>query len=160
MKIPLYNYLNIMMTGIIFIVLLIFIDIEWSMLILNSLFQYSHNFQSTVVSIFLFLFIYEIGLIINRIGSILVEWGFRKCGIFYFNDNYILFNERKKIYPIIEILSREYAVSRTSISLFAIIGIIYLYFGLCKWAMVSFLIMSLFILSARKYTKKIIDLMK
>ena len=160
MKMPLYNYLNVMMTGIVFIVFLVFIDVEWSILILSSLFQYSHSFQSTIVSIFIILFIYEIGLIINRIGSVLVEWGFRKCGIFYFNDNYTLFNERKTKYPILEILSREYAVSRTSISLFAIIGIIYLYFGLCKWAMVSFLIMTLFILSARKYTKKIIDLME
>lgn len=80
-------------------------------------------------------------------------------GIFYFNDNYNVFNEKKNKYPILGVLSREYSVSRTSIALYLIIGIIYLFYVLCLWSIFSFALVGLFTLSARKYTKMIINLM-
>lgn len=79
-------------------------------------------------------------------------------GIFYFNDNYNVFNEKKNKYPILGVLSREYSVSRTSIALYLIIGIIY--FMPCVYGVFfSFALVGLFTLSARKYTKMIINLM-
>lgn len=159
MKLPLYDYLNIMLTGVVFIFSLIIIDIDYFFSMINLILGVTYNYQNIIISIFLFLCIYEIGLIINRIGAVFIENIFRSWGIFYFNDNYNVFNEKKNKYPILGVLSREYSVSRTSIALYLIIGIIYLFYGLCLWSIFSFSLVGLFSLSARKYTKMIINLM-
>lgn len=159
MKLPLYDYLNIMLTGVVFIFSLIIIDIDYFFSMINLILGVTYNYQNIIISIFLFLCIYEIGLIINRIGAVFIENIFRSWGIFYFNDNYNVFNEKKNKYPILGVLSREYSVSRTSIALYLIIGIIYFFYGLCLWSIFSFALVGLFTLSARKYTKMIINLM-
>lgn len=49
-----------------------------------------------VITFILFGLIYEIGFIINRIGSIVIEPIFKKFKIIHFKNDYKLFNERKK----------------------------------------------------------------
>lgn len=102
--------------------------------------------------------VYEVGIIINRLGSILEEL-LKKIHFIPFNDDYKRFNEKKKEYPIMNVLSREYALSRNSIVLFLLISIL----AFIRWNWYGFIplaIMFMFYYSCWKYAKKICDLMK
>lgn len=102
--------------------------------------------------------VYEVGIIINRLGSIM-EDVLKKTHLIPFNDDYKRFNEKKKEYPIMNVLSREYALSRNSIVLFMLISIL----SFVRWGWYGFIplaIMLMFYYSCWKYAKKICDLMK
>ena len=70
-----------------------------------------------------------------------------------------IFNERKKQYPIMEVLSREFALARTQISMFFILLVVSLLKQQFILSGVFFLLVLLFTLSMRKHSKKIVDLM-
>ncbi|MDE5985471.1 MAG: hypothetical protein K2H13_09480 [Eubacterium sp.] len=159
-KLSLYEYLNFVLIGLIFTgcCVLVFKDDELIKTIFKEIKTLSLGIE-VVITFILFGLIYEIGFIINRLGSILIEPIFKKLKIIHFNNDYKLFNERKKEYPIMEVLSREFALSRTQISLFFILMVISLLNKQFIIAVVFFLFVILFTLSMRKHSKKIVDFM-
>ena len=76
-----------------------------------------------------------------------------------FNDDYALYNRKAKEFSIMSVLSREYALSRTSVLLFFALSIIAMIS--CKWnLMIAFAACVLvFALSCRKHASKIVELM-
>ena len=108
----------------------------------------------------IFALIYEIGFIINRIGSVIVESFLVRAKLIPFNNDYKRFNDRKKEYPILEILSREYALSRNTFTLFLILTLI----SLKQFNWLHFVILlaicTLFFFSMRKHSAKIVKLME
>lgn len=67
--------------------------------------------------------------------------------------------KEKKQYPIMEVLSREFALARTQISMFFILLVVSLLKQQFILSGVFFLLVLLFTLSMRKHSKKIVDLM-
>ncbi|MFR9496371.1 MAG: hypothetical protein SNG81_08370 [Rikenellaceae bacterium] len=158
-KIPFYNILNMFLTGLIFAGCCVFIF--YDQIIDNPTIEKIMNISTAFNIIFVSAFyaiIYEFGYIIHRMGS-MVESCFRKLKFIPFNDDYKKFNERKKDYPIMEVLSREYSLSRTSFTLFFIILIISLIYCKITIAICSALLVVLFYCSMRKFALKIIELM-
>jgi hypothetical protein len=163
-KIPFYNLLNMFLIGLIFtgccIVLfneqvLCFIKSD----IFKSIKEINVGFE-TVITISFFAVIYEIGFIINRIGS-LIESLLKKCPVLLpFDNDYKKFSERKKEFPIMTTLSREYALSRTSISLFFLMTVISCFCYNWVFVAIMFLLTILFYFSMRKHASKIVELMK
>lgn len=159
-KLSLYEYLNFVLIGLIFTgcCVLVFKDDKSIKTVFNEIKVISLGVE-VVITFILFGLIYEIGFIINRIGAIVIEPIFKKLNIIHFNKNYELFNERKREYPILEVLSREFALARTQISMFFILMVISLLNRQFVIAFVFFLLVILFTLSMRKHSKKIVDLM-
>lgn len=159
-KLSLYEYLNFVLIGLIFTgcCVLVLKDDEWVKTIFKEIKSLSLGIE-VVITFILFGLIYEIGFIINRIGSIVIEPIFKKIKIIHFKNDYKLFNERKKQYPIMEVLSREFALARTQISMFFILLVVSLLKQQFILSGVFFLLVLLFTLSMRKHSKKIVDLM-
>jgi hypothetical protein len=89
-----------------------------------------------------------------------LESTLKKCpALLPFNNDYKKFNEKKKLFPIMQTLSREYALSRTSMTLFLAMTVI----ACCQrswiFAIVMFVLTAVFYFSMRKHTKKIVNLM-
>ena len=116
--------------------------------------------SKTLVICFAFAGCYEIGLIINRIGSIIIEVVLRKLNLIPFENDYKRFNDVKKKYPILEILSREYALSRTGIALFVILSIISIFSVHKIFILINIAIAVVYFLSCRKHSQKICDLVR
>ena len=161
-KIPFYNLLNMFLTGLIFtgccIVLFnsqVFTFIESDFF--KSIKEINFGLE-TIITISFCGVIYGIGLVINRTGSLL-ENLLDLVNAIPFDNNYKKFNERKKQFPIMDILSREYALSRTSMTLFLLLTIISSI--QCKWvfSIVVFALMVVFYFSMRKFAGKIVKLM-
>ncbi len=159
-KLPFYNFLNMLLTGFVFFLELViifsvqfieFMEIEFVKKILGL--------PDIIVVVCVFSFAYEVGLILNRIGAILVEPFIKKFKLLPFNDNYKHFNDCKVKYPIMDILSREYALSRTSMTLFLLLGILAIFVNHKAIALVNFLIFIVYYLSCKSYSKKIVELM-
>ena len=113
-KIPFYNIINMFLTGLIFVGGCAMIYPEHAVsLLTNELIVCIGTGPEIVLTVCAFAVAYEVGLVINRIGSVLVEPFLKKINAIPFNDDYIRFNQKKKEYPIMNILSREFAVSRT-----------------------------------------------
>ena len=102
--------------------------------------------------------IYEIGLIINRIGSLL-ENILKLIKAIPFNSDYKKFNEKKTQFPFINVLSREYALSRTSMTLFLTMTLISLTQSWWSFSIVMFALTLIFYFSMRKHAGKIVELM-
>ena len=158
-KISTYDFFNKFILGLVFsgVVILAYgseltpileeyQDIRWNTIII------------TVFSISALALVYEVGIIINRLGSILEDI-MRKCHLIYFNNDYKRFNEKKKDFPIMNVLSREYSLSRNSIVLFLLISIL-TFIRFAWYGLIPLTIMLIFYYSCRKYSKKICDLMK
>jgi len=160
-KIPLYNILNMFLTGLVFIGGILIIFPEYALTVLNNeVIKSLGTGPEIVITVSVFATAYEIGLIINRAGSVFVEKPLKLLKLIPFNDNYTLFNNRKKQYPIMSVLSREYALSRTGITLFFILFV--LAFVAHKWPIViaCAAITFIYYLSCRKHSAKIMELME
>lgn len=160
-KIPFYNVLNMFLVGFVFIGFLLLIFYEQAYLFIASLNINLDGFGfETLITICIFALIYEIGFIINRIGSVIIEGFLVRAKLIPFNNDYKKFNDSKKKYPILEILSREYALSRNTFTLFLILTLIslkqfnWVYFGILLSICV------LFFFSMRKHSTKIVKLME
>lgn len=157
-KIPFYNIVNMLLTGLIFsgILIILFahdiVDLYQNL----NIKEFSFAFI-TIITFSFFAIIYEVGMIVNRLGSLLEE-PLKYFKLIPFDNDYKKFNERKKEYPILSTLSREYSLSRTSIMLFLIIAIL-TFIKLHYWGFLPLAICLLFYFSCRKYAKKIIALM-
>lgn len=160
-KIPFYNMVNMLLTGFIFTGCCLFIYLNVFINIVNSFILPQINFAlESIITFSFFAIIYEIGYIINRIGSILIEPILKKTKLIPFDDDYKRFNDCKEQYPILNILSREYALSRTSLTLFLIVAILALLQSQWMLTLIFLLIGVLFGYSCRKYARKIVDIMK
>ena len=123
-KISTYDFLNKFILGLVFM----------GVIVLSYGNEVSHYYETystikwnsvitTVFSVSALAIVYEMGILINRLGSILEDL-LRFCHLIPFNKDYKKFNDKKKEYPILTILSREYALSRNSVVLFLLISIV------------------------------------
>lgn len=159
-KIPLYDLLNKFLTGLVFIGGSVVVYPARALSILNSeIVKNLGTGPEIVVTVAVFATTYELGLTINRFGSVIIEDVFKRLKLIQFNNDYTLFNEAKKKYPIMSTLSREYALSRTGIALF--LSLVVLSFLAGRWSVgiSCFVIMIIYFLSCRKHADKIVKLM-
>lgn len=160
-KIPFYNIVNMLLTGFIFVGCCMFIYFDIFINALASvIFPEIGIVSETIITISFFAIIYEVGYIINRVGSIITEPILKKTKAIPFNSDYKKFNDCKEHYPILNTLSREYALSRTSLTLFLIIATLALLQKQWMLALVFLLISLLFGFSCRKHATKVVDIMK
>ncbi len=160
MKIPFYNIVNMLLTGLVFVGGLIIIFPQYAIQLIQS--EFYENLKTgpeVIITICIFAVAYEIGLIINRVGSVIIEPFLKKFKLIPFNDDYTLFNDKKKDYPILGTLSREFALSRTSIALFLILSVVAILNKSCVIFISCFFIMIVFYLSCKKHSSKIVELM-
>jgi hypothetical protein len=162
-KIPFYNLLNMFLTGLIFTgCCIVLFDSHVFAFIESNFFKSIKDINfglETIITISFCAVIYEIGFIINRMGSLLENILKAIRGIPFDND-YKKFNESKKRFPIMEILSREYALSRTSMTLFLLLSIISSIQVKCIFLIFSLVLTVVFYFSMRKHAQKIVDLMR
>jgi hypothetical protein len=162
-KIPFYNLLNMFLTGLVFIGCCILLFNNHMLAFVNSDFFNSlkevNTGLETVITISFCAVIYEVGFIINRIGSFL-ENLLKLIKAIPFDNDYKKFNEKKKQFAIMDILSREYALSRTSMTLFLAMTVISLLQYNWIFSIVMFTLTFVFYFSMRKHAGKIVKLMK
>lgn len=159
MKISTYDFLNKFVLGLVFIGVVILAYGDEMVPVLEAYQNTKDNaIIITIFSVSAFALVYEIGIIINRLGSFF-EDVLRKTHLIPFNEDYKKFNDKKKEYPIMNVLSREYALSRNSIVLFLLISIV-VFIRFAWYGFIPLIIMLLFYCSCRKYSKKIYDLMR
>ncbi len=159
-KLPLYNLLNMFLTGLVFLggcVLLFWENVV--NYLNNDIIKSVGTWPEFVITVFVFAVAYEIGLIINRIGSIMFEPILKKIKLIPFNNDYELFNKKKKQYPIMETLSQEYALSRTGITLFFLLTILALFSNVKILSIPLLIISVVYFFSCRKHAGKIVKLM-
>lgn len=159
-KIPLYNVLNMLLTGFVFMggYGLIFPERVFQLLE-DGIIQKLSNGPEVIFVACVFATAYEIGMIINRVGSVLIEWVMKRSSLIPFDNDYFKFNECRKNYPIMEVLSREYALSRTSGTLFLILSIVSFASCQCLWGTAFLLVSVIYFVSCQKHATKIVALM-
>lgn len=159
-KIPFYNILNMFLTGLIFVgcCILLFPQFMIEFLSSNFLTNIKTGFEIIIVVSF-FAISYEIGLIINRIGSVAIEPFLKKTKLLPFDDDYKLYNKAREKFSIFPTLAREYALSRTSVALFLVLSIISGIIHNWLYLILFVFIMIVFYFSCRKHSGKIVKLM-
>lgn len=159
-KIPLYDLLNKFLTGLVFMGggAIIFPTQALSLLKCEIVKNLGTG-PEIVVTVAVFATAYELGLIINRFGSVIIEDVLKRLKLIQFNNDYTLFNEAKKKYPIMSTLSREYALSRTGIALFFLLLVLSFLAGRWLVGISCFVITIIYYLSCRKHADKIVKLM-
>ncbi|EGR3000165.1 MULTISPECIES: hypothetical protein [Vibrio harveyi group] len=144
-KLSSYNLFNYLFPGIVYVA------------ILEKVSSYSLIQKDIVIGVFLY---YFIGLIISRIGSIIVEPILKKCHILNFAD-YGKYVTASKADPLIPILSEANNMYRTLCSMFFCLALTMLYehvvpelSWLKTWwkEVLVFLILVLFVFSYKKQT--------
>ena len=159
-KIPFYDILNMLLSGLVFVGGCVFIFPDTAITFLSSdIVKNLGAGPEIMVVVCVFAIVYEIGLIINRIGAVILEPFLKSTKLIPFNDDYTLFNQKKKEYPIMSTLSIEYALSRTGVTLFLLLLI--LSAGTAKWSLVfiSAIITGIYFVSCRKFAGRIVALM-
>lgn len=155
-KIPLYNILNMFLTGFVFLAGIITL---YPVVILEIVTGELFSKLSTVPEIVLLLCLvassYEIGLILNRTSSVIIEPILIKSKFLQFSKDYLQYSEASKEKPMLSTISREYALSRTNIIEFLILTIWSLCIG--KWFLGGFylIVTIIFLFSCRKHSAKI-----
>lgn len=155
-KIPLYNILNMFLTGFVFLAGIITL---YPVTLIEVVTGEVFIKLSTVPEIVLLLLCliassYEIGLILNRAGSVIIEPVLIKTKFLRFSENYSLYAEASKKTPMLNTISREYALSRTSIVEFLVLAIWSTCIG--KWLLsVCYLAVAIvFLFSCKKHSAK------
>lgn len=152
-KLSSYNIFNYLFPGIVFCYLS------------NDITGYQLVSTDIIIGVFYY---YLMGLIISRIGSIVIEPIFKKLKIVNF-ASYAEFIEASKKDPKIEVLSETNNMFRTLISLFFLLLLFKLFFifeTICpmiirfRWLIISISLISLFIFGYRKQTNYIADRIK
>lgn len=160
-KIPFYNILNMFLTGLVFLGGCVILYPDSAITILNNeVIKNLGTGPEIIIVICAFAIAYEVGLIINRIGSIILEPFLKWTKLIPFDDDYVKFNNKKKEYPIMSTLSREYALSRTGTVLFLILLVLSLFTSNWVLAIVFASITVVYYLSCRKHSTKIVKLMQ
>jgi len=159
-KIPFYNFLNMFLTGLLFIGIttLLYCDAITKFIERKS-FGDINSWLGMLLVICIVAIAYEVGLIINRMGSIILEPLLKKLALIPFDDDYVKFSVHSKAYPIMDVLSREYALSRTRIVLFVILTFLSLFSHTKIFAIPFLLIAVLYFYSCKKHARKIVSIM-
>lgn len=159
-KIPFYNILNMFLIGLVFVAVSGYIFYDTIRPVITSIEFSKYVGYVTFISIVLLGAIYEIGLIVNRIGSLIFEELFKIIGVMPFEKDYAKYDAVRKERPFLNTLSREYALSRNSFTLFFILFIL----SIIKMNWICFLILILidvlFFFSMRKHASKIVQIIK
>ena len=159
-KIPFYNVLNMFLTGFVFLGGIAVLFMRYVANVLECTLVTDISAGSEVVFVVCaFAIAYEIGLIINRIGSVVLEPLLKVARLIPFDDDYIKFNKQQKKYPIMSTLSREYALSRTCVVLFLLLSIAALFSETKLLAIPFTLIAIVYFFSSKKHAEKIVKLM-
>ena len=118
-------------------------------------YAYRSSHREIVLLLCLIASSYEIGLILNRAGSVIIEPVLIKTKFLRFSENYSLYAEASKKTPMLNTISREYALSRTSIVEFLVLAIWSTCIG--KWLLsVCYLAVAIvFLFSCKKHSAKI-----
>ena len=158
-KIPFYNILNMFLTGLVFIAAFLFIlpDCQIS----EDIIEFGKRIISlpdAIGTVLFFAIAYEIGLVINRVGSVVLERALKGMKCIPMETSYVLFNKTKEKYPIMNVLSREYALSRTGMVLFFSLTVIALCTAKFVEAFVFAGIVIVFFFSCKKHSDKISEL--
>lgn len=164
-KIPFYNLVNMFLIGFIFILGFFFLNPDLLKIILLNIKFY--DISSSLILLVLLPLSYEIGLIINRLGSLLenilkTENKYTERNmisrIFQFTwRKYELYQKTEKIDPFVTVLSREYALSRNSLTLFFLLFFVSVYNKDLSFTITTFLLSLLFYFSMRKHARKIVS---
>ena len=159
-KFPFYSIVNMLFVGFNFIGCIGVLKIsEVKKIVESDVFNKITLLPETIVLIFILTITYQVGLVLNRMGSVILEPILQKFEFISYDKNkYHDFQEKKKEYPIMSVLSREYAVSRTGSIEFIILSLISLLdkncFGLVVYGMISIV----FLFSTKKFSKRISDI--
>ena len=142
-KIPLYNILNMFLTGFVFLAGIITL---YPVTLIEVVTGEVFIKLSTVP---------EIVLLLCLIGSVIIEPVLIKTKFLRFSENYSLYAEASKKTPMLNTISREYALSRTSIVEFLVLAIWSTCIG--KWLLsVCYLAVAIvFLFSCKKHSAKI-----
>ncbi|MBE5922734.1 MAG: hypothetical protein E7269_08280 [Lachnospiraceae bacterium] len=160
-KIPFYNVLNMFLTGFVFIGCLL---VTYSEGVIAFIKSEMFSKLTTISELLLFLIVcavsYEVGLILNRFSSVVVEPILKKTRLIPFDERYSRFVEKSRKYPIMHTLSREYALSRTGVGEFMILAVISVMKSNVAFALLLLGISVIYLLSCRKHAAKIVKLMQ
>lgn len=159
-KVPLYNVLNFFLTGIVSIgFLLMLFPSRITDFIMSDYYEKLSAMSEIIILVCICAVSYEIGLILNRAASVTIEPILKKAKIIRYNDDYACFVKLAKKVPMLNTLSREYALSRTSILQFLML--LALAVIIKKWAMAAIfaVCVTVFTLSCRKHSLKITKIM-
>lgn len=154
-KIPFYNIANMFFVGCVFTLLLVVVI--WDILPIDTLKNYGDILSNwmAVVSILFLTAMFEVGFIINRLGSIIVEPLYVNCKIWprekYDVDVSEISQDNRKFQSMIT----ELNLMRSHIMMSLILLIVSV--CLCKWIYVAVLcgLIAVFTLGGRKHNKKI-----
>ena len=93
-KVPIYNILNFLLTGLVFVGcgLLMYPDYAGNF-ILSEYYDKITAMSETLLLLCIVAIAYEIGFVLNRAGSVFIEPVFKKLKIIPFNDDYKLYND-------------------------------------------------------------------
>ena len=159
-KIPFYHVLNMFLTGLIFVAGLMMVYPDSAVTLLQSdIVANIDTVPEIIVTVCVFAAAYEIGLIINRIGAVIVEPVLKAINAIPFDDDYVKYNEKKKEYSIMNTLSREFALSRTGMALFGMLLSLAVYEKKKLLIGLFLIVVIVYFLSFRKYAHKIVILM-
>ncbi|MBR3934090.1 MAG: hypothetical protein IKJ68_09315 [Clostridia bacterium] len=162
-KIPFYNIVNILFSGLVFIGLCVFLIPQKLMLVLNRIQIIPNDVFDLIVMLTL---AYEVGLILNWLSSIIVEtllvsrkpreercWLSRICRITWKSYSDYQKAENAKL----NMLTREMNVARNHFFIFVLAGVIALWSHNWMFVIGGFLLAILFYLSYRKHSNKIVS---
>ena len=155
-KIPYYNIVNMFFVGSVFTFLVValfhnaFNSIDLSL----PIFTYAKDW-SVIVSAVLFIAMYEVGFILNRASSVIIEPILTKTKIWskYQYDKDV--SEISKDNPKFQSMITDLVLMRSHILLYLIVGVVSL-FSLYKWfSSICFLLIAIFVLAGKKHNAKI-----
>ena len=123
-KVPFYNVVNIFLPGLVLIgsCVLLFLD-EVEALVIKITDIGSAGLE-VLVTVSLFAIAYEVGYILFRLGSVLVEPIHKKAFKWEYSDFIKAGKTNEKAYDKLEMLSREYGFARTQIILFIVLVVL------------------------------------
>jgi hypothetical protein len=154
-KVPFYNVVNVFLPGLVLLgsCVLLFLDE------VKALVQAVTNLGSTglevLVTVSLFAIAYEVGYIIFRIGSAVIEPLLKKMfGWAEYSDFIAAGKTSEKAHDKLEMLSREYGYARTQITLFIALAVLTGVRTQWWFMVVCIFCVGLFTLTARGHMKK------
>lgn len=155
-KIPLYNILNMFLTGFVFLAGIITLyPVMLIEVVTGEVFIKLSIVPEIVLLLCLIASSYEIGLILNRTGSVIIELVLIKTKFLRFSENYSLYAEAIKKTPMLNTISREYALSRTSIVEFLVLAIWSTCIGKRLLSVCYLAVAIVFLFSCKKHSAKI-----
>ncbi|MDR0920366.1 MAG: hypothetical protein LBM93_14165 [Oscillospiraceae bacterium] len=160
-KVPFYNIINIFLPGLVLLGAVVLLFLDKVKVLVQEITDIGSAGLEVLVTVSLFAIAYEAGYIIFRIGSIVIEPILKKLFVWTEYSDFIAAKKSSdKAHDKLETLSREYAYSRTHITLFLILIILSGVRSLWWIAFLCVLILALFIVTVRGHMKRIQKIVK